>query len=119
VRVIEARGLALGVDPGQQYDEVRAELAPGEAAVLYTDGVVEARRRGDLFGVERLDRVLRKKRGLAAEPLALEVLAACREFAEGELADDCAVVVIRRPELPGQGSSESGSGGVTSLATAR
>jgi serine phosphatase RsbU (regulator of sigma subunit) len=96
MRTIDARGLALGVDPGQTYDEVRTELAPGDAVVLYTDGVVEARRGSELFGTARLDRVLRKKRGLAAELLADEVLAACREFAEGELSDDCAVVVLKR-----------------------
>ena len=47
-RVEEARcrGLALGIAEGQEYDQVRLELAPGEAVVVYTDGLVEARHDG-------------------------------------------------------------------------
>ncbi len=86
----------LGVDLGQVYEEVRADLPPGAAIVLYTDGVIEARRDGELYGVERLDALLTERRGLSAAELALAVVADCRTFAGGELSDDCAVVVIRR-----------------------
>jgi serine phosphatase RsbU (regulator of sigma subunit) len=89
-------GLALGIADSQVYETARAELPPHGAVVLYTDGVVEARRGRELFGVERLDAVLRERRGEPAQALAEAVLAACRAFAGGELADDCAVVVIRR-----------------------
>jgi serine phosphatase RsbU (regulator of sigma subunit) len=95
VHTLRARGLALGIEPGQRYEEVREPLAPGAAVVLYTDGVVEARREAELFGVERLDELLVRKRDLPAAELAQAVLAECRAFAGGELADDCAVVVIR------------------------
>jgi sigma-B regulation protein RsbU (phosphoserine phosphatase) len=96
VRPLEARGLALGIEPGQTYEEARKPLAPGASVVLYTDGVVEARRERELFGVERLDELLVRKRGLPAEELAQAVLAECRAFAGGELGDDCAVVVIKK-----------------------
>jgi serine phosphatase RsbU (regulator of sigma subunit) len=93
---LEAQGLVLGIEPGQQYDEVRASLEVGGAVVLYTDGVLEARREGDLYGFERLDRVLSERRHLPADELAQVVLDDCRAFARGELADDCAVVVVKR-----------------------
>jgi serine phosphatase RsbU (regulator of sigma subunit) len=96
VRPLEVRGLALGIEADQRYEEVRAPLAPGAAVVVYTDGVVEARREGELFGLERLDELLVRKRDLPAAELAQAVLAECRAFAGGELADDCAVVVIKR-----------------------
>ena len=35
-----------------------AEFAPGAIVVAYTDGVVEARRGGEQYGVERLDALL-------------------------------------------------------------
>jgi serine phosphatase RsbU (regulator of sigma subunit) len=95
VRTVETHGLALGIDPGQQYAEVREVLAPGEAAVLYTDGVVEARNDGELYGAERLDAVLAARRERSAKEIALGVLEDCRAFG-GELADDCAIVVIKR-----------------------
>jgi serine phosphatase RsbU (regulator of sigma subunit) len=93
---LETRGLVLGVEPAQHYEEVRATLDVGGAVVLYTDGVIEARREGEQYGVERLDRVLGERRDLSANELAQAVLDDCRAFARGELADDCAVVVVRR-----------------------
>jgi serine phosphatase RsbU (regulator of sigma subunit) len=46
--------------------------------------------------LERLDRLLAQQRGLTADQLAQTVLEDCRAFARGELADDCAVVVVKR-----------------------
>jgi sigma-B regulation protein RsbU (phosphoserine phosphatase) len=96
VQVLEARGLALGIEPDQEYPEGRAELPPGAAVVLYTDGVIEARRGREFYGTERLDAALAAARELGARELAHAVLDDCREFGGRELADDCAVVVIRR-----------------------
>jgi serine phosphatase RsbU (regulator of sigma subunit) len=95
VRPLAARGLALGIETGQQYAEVRETLPAGACVVVYTDGVVEARRGRELFGSERLDAVLSEQRELPAEELAQAVLAECTAFTRGELADDCAIVVIR------------------------
>jgi serine phosphatase RsbU (regulator of sigma subunit) len=89
-------GLVLGIDPGQEYSEVRAELPQGALLVLYTDGVVEARRGGELYGDERLDALLAARHDLPARELAAAVAADAREFAGGDLSDDVAVVAIRR-----------------------
>src|SRR5439155_1162808 len=67
VTALEASGLALGIDPGQSYDELREQLPAGGALVLYTDGVIEARR----------DVLLEVSHGVAAgrvRPLRLEEL---------------------------------------------
>jgi serine phosphatase RsbU (regulator of sigma subunit) len=96
VEPLEAGGVALGIAAGERYDEVAATLAPGDAVVLYTDGVIEARRAQELYGVERLDAMLAAHAGAPAEEVAAAVLEDCRAFAGGELQDDCAVVVARR-----------------------
>jgi serine phosphatase RsbU (regulator of sigma subunit) len=96
VEALPVRGLALGIADVQVYEGVEAPFAPGSGAVLYTDGVIEARRDGELFGVERPDGVLAAERGRPAEEIAQAVLEACRAFADGDLADDCAVVVVAR-----------------------
>jgi serine phosphatase RsbU (regulator of sigma subunit) len=96
VRPLEAGGLALGVDTGQEYGEDTSLLSPGDAVVVFTDGVVEARRDGELYGHERLAEVLSANRAHSPEAIARTVVDACRAFAGGELADDCAVVVIKR-----------------------
>jgi len=95
-RALEAHGLVPGIDGGQEYTESHAELPPGASLVLYTDGVVEARRDGELYGDERLDALLSERRGLTARELAAAVAEDAREFAGGDLSDDLAVVVIRR-----------------------
>jgi serine phosphatase RsbU (regulator of sigma subunit) len=89
-------GLALGIDAAQSYEQVRAELPPGGAVVLYTDGVIESRRGRELFGMERMDEVLARNAAQPAQVLADELLAACRDYAGGDLPDDCAIVVIQR-----------------------
>jgi serine phosphatase RsbU (regulator of sigma subunit) len=96
VRGLDAPGIVLGIDSGQTYEEVRTELPVGSTIVLYTDGVVEARNGGELYGTERLDELLLELRGLPAAELARAVTEDARSYAGGELSDDLAVVVIHR-----------------------
>jgi len=96
VQALGGAGLILGIDAGQEYDEVRDTLPPDASLVLYTDGVVEARRDGELYGTERLDALLAEHRALAPLDLARRVADDARRWAGGELTDDLAVVVIRR-----------------------
>ena len=93
---LRARGLALGVEEAQTYDDVRIHFAPGDTLVLYTDGIVERRRGREQYGIDRLDEVLVRARHLPAKQLARAIVADCRAFGTGDLADDCAVVVIKR-----------------------
>ena len=95
VESLPVGGLALGIIGNQVYEEIRIPYAPGDAVVLYTDGVIEARRDRELYGTPRLDDFLRRNSHLGARELADAVLADCREFAGGLLLDDCAVVVVR------------------------
>jgi serine phosphatase RsbU (regulator of sigma subunit) len=96
VESLDVKGLVLGIEAGQPYEELTRSFEPGSTVVLFTDGVVEARRRGELFGEERLDRVLAERHELPAEELAESVLQECRRYTGGELRDDCAIVVVRR-----------------------
>jgi len=105
-RALEAHGLVLGVDAGQEYAEVQAELPPGGALVLYTDGVVEARRDGELYGDDRLDRLLAEHAGLPARELAAAVASDAREFAGG----------ARFPTIS-PSSSSGGPDGLTRMTT--
>jgi serine phosphatase RsbU (regulator of sigma subunit) len=89
-------GLALGIAGGQRYEEGRVRLEPGDAVVLYTDGLLEARRDGELYGEQRLDTALAAGAHLPAQELADALLADCHAFGGGELGDDCAIVVLKR-----------------------
>jgi serine phosphatase RsbU (regulator of sigma subunit) len=95
---LEASGLALGISPDQDYPEAREQLDPGSTIVLFTDGVIEARRDGELYGHERLDRFLSEHRELSAAELARAVVDDAKAFSGGGLDDDSAVVVVKRRE---------------------
>jgi serine phosphatase RsbU (regulator of sigma subunit) len=50
-----ARGMLLGLMPGMGYEEKEIVLQAGEAALLYSDGFVEAHDpKGEMFGFPRL-----------------------------------------------------------------
>lgn len=92
-------GLPLGMfdDPVARDD--RVGLGPGDALVIFTDGITEARRGGgELFGEEALFEVLLDCTGLTAETVADRVVDSATAFAQGNLRDDVAVVVLRVPD---------------------
>jgi serine phosphatase RsbU (regulator of sigma subunit) len=92
---IDVKGLALGIESDQRYATVHLRLEPGAVVALYTDGLPEARRAGELYGEKRLNDALVAKAGLSAEEIAEALVKDCRDFA-GELSDDLAVVVLKR-----------------------
>jgi len=91
----KARGLALGIEPGQNYPAEVLDLESGAIVVLHTDGVIEARREGELYGEARLDAFLSAHANLPAQELAEALLADCRAYSGGDIGDDCAIVCLR------------------------
>ncbi len=52
---LRARGMPLGLMPGMGYEEKQTILQAGEAALFYSDGLVEAHDlKGEMFGFPRL-----------------------------------------------------------------
>jgi sigma-B regulation protein RsbU (phosphoserine phosphatase) len=99
VETLEATGRVAGILPGAAYRAgAPRTLAPGDALLLYTDGVTEARNAaGEFFGEERLRRAL--ARGAGAEPAALlrAIRDAVAEFAgPGRNRDDVTMVAVTR-----------------------
>ncbi len=96
VRKIGCSGRALGVFDDANLAEQEAYLAPGDALVLYTDGVIEARSPdGAFFGEERLIALLRSSTELDASALARRIESAVMDFQENDPRDDVAVLVLR------------------------
>src|SRR5215212_486470 len=56
---LRARGMPLGLMPGMSYEEKEIVLKGGEAALFYSDGLVEAHDpKGEMFGFPRLRRLV-------------------------------------------------------------
>jgi sigma-B regulation protein RsbU (phosphoserine phosphatase) len=95
IESVQLEGLALGILPGQDYEERRYSFGPGRSIVAYTDGVVEARRDSRLYGQYRLERRLSEEAGASATRLAFAVYEDCNAYAEDRLGDDVAIVVAQ------------------------
>jgi serine phosphatase RsbU (regulator of sigma subunit) len=89
-------GRAIGVFDDANLTEQEASLAPGDALVLYTDGVIEARAPdGAFFGEERFATLLHSSAGLDTSTLASRIDSAVLNFQEQAPRDDIAVLVLR------------------------
>jgi serine phosphatase RsbU (regulator of sigma subunit) len=71
-------------------------LNPGDVALLYTDGLSEARAGEQLFGEDRIAAMLRRDPGEDLTTLCKGLLEAARDFATAPLTDDIAILAIRR-----------------------
>jgi phosphoserine phosphatase RsbU/P len=91
-----ARGLPLGIMPGEKYASTTHTLVPGDQLVLYTDGITEAQNpKGQMFGLDRLDVVL-ENCSVTASDLLKSVLEAVDEFTEGRPAHDDRTVLVAK-----------------------
>ncbi len=94
-------GIPLGILREHRWENHELAFAPGDALVVYTDGIVEARdQRSRMFGAERLERVV-----AAGDGSPNAILARIREalFAHqrGEIGnDDQTIIVVRSVAEP-------------------
>lgn len=88
--------MPLGVIEAQTFTEHVTHLQPGDSLLLYTDGISEARRGSEMFELEGIESVARRCCRPEAAQLARDLLNDATEWAEGNLRDDAAVVVVAR-----------------------
>ncbi|MCR5071984.1 MAG: SpoIIE family protein phosphatase [Bacteroidales bacterium] len=90
--------LVLGAVEDMKYTSQSLQLNPGDALVMYTDGVTEAENKAhDQFGESRLETELAALQGADSKQIVQTVLAKVREFAAGApQSDDITQLVIRR-----------------------
>jgi serine phosphatase RsbU (regulator of sigma subunit) len=90
-------GLPLGIVEDFKFAPHRYRFAPGEAIVLYTDGVTEAADLdGTFFGQERLEELLASCPPGDCEAVVEEVFNGVVRFSRGApQSDDIAVLVVR------------------------
>ena len=90
-------GTLVGLLPDATFHDEELALRPGDALVLYTDGITEARRNGDLSGAERRAPTLAGLAGQPAGAVADGVVEAALAFQGSLPRDDIAVIVLRVP----------------------
>jgi serine phosphatase RsbU (regulator of sigma subunit) len=96
VRALEAHGLPLGIDSSPHYGESALELAAGDLVFAFTDGLVEARRDTETYGIRRLaDVVETLAQSLSPEDLVSAIHDEINDWSGG-LADDAVALALRR-----------------------
>jgi PAS domain S-box-containing protein len=95
----QAAGLPLGLFGGESYGAVPFNLGPGDALVLFSDGITEVRRGDAFFVTDALqnactEALVRHPDDLATAAEAL--IDAARSFAHGPLKDDACLLIARR-----------------------
>lgn len=97
VRPVEDASLPLGVIPDANFHERELTLRPGESLLLYTDGLTEAERGGEEFGVGRAAAAFRHARTLPGSAVLTAARKALDAFLEGNgRGDDLTMVVVTR-----------------------
>jgi len=97
VEVVDARGMALGIQAGEQYQEVSLRLEPGDTILMLTDGITEARVSTDVLGYDGMVQLARNS--LAAGSLydtGRAILDGARDFGGGSFKDDACLILARR-----------------------
>ena len=87
-------GLPLGIQ-ASDYHETSLKLEDNGAFLLYTDGLIEARRGAKLFGQEGVFRTVSGRKTSEPQAIVENLLQAATAFAQGSLGDDVALVAIR------------------------
>jgi sigma-B regulation protein RsbU (phosphoserine phosphatase) len=95
-RSLEYHDMALGIEPHVKYGIAEEYIEVGETLVMFTDGVLEARKGVELFEVERLKKLIAENGSLNPADLAREIHRQCAEFAGGKTKDDIAILIIKR-----------------------
>lgn len=100
VLALESVAYPLGVRPLLAVQSRSERLTAGDLVVLFSDGVIEARRpdSDEMFGFARLEEVLRRQAGTSPEQAREAILEAVEAFrGRGPRDDDLTLLVVQIP----------------------
>ncbi|HEY2796642.1 MAG TPA: PP2C family protein-serine/threonine phosphatase [Thermoanaerobaculia bacterium] len=111
-------GLVLGPTANATYTRGYRRLEPGDALLMYTDGMVEAHDENDVeFGIGRLTRAFLSLRDLPCDEIARALIHRVTEYAGGgEPEDDRTVAVLKRHAVSAPAPEERRTTGGTAAA---
>ncbi len=96
VQPLRATGALLMLDPDSTYFSKEIPLDSGDMVLMYTDGLAEVRYGDAQFGEDRIAQHLRRDPTVSPDVLCKSLLEAARDFADGTISDDVAILAVRR-----------------------
>ncbi|MFN2524867.1 MAG: GAF domain-containing SpoIIE family protein phosphatase [Actinomycetota bacterium] len=95
VERVGASGLPVGCFPDPEIRQTGVLLKPGDALVLYTDGVTEAGAPDNALGDSGLAQVVAEAAALPPEEIVARIEHAAMQRQRGAPRDDCAAIVLK------------------------
>ena len=97
---LRSQAVPIGMFLDTQFAGSKFQLAQDDILVAYTDGITEsANASGELWGLERLERLLRSCSRMAPNEIVERILAEVSVFADSEpQRDDVTLVVMKVQE---------------------
>lgn len=86
--------LPFGIDENSVYHRKSIALQKNSRLILYTDGLIEARKNGAMFGPQGLIKAVNRFKSKNSQGMVDRILAEAQQFAGGRLRDDIAILAI-------------------------
>lgn len=93
---LDVTGPGLAIVAGASYETRRITIDPGDCLLLYTDGATDVRRDSLLLSPAGLERIFLSLAGKEAHEVCDRAFEQVLDYGRGRLADDVALMVIRR-----------------------
>ena len=77
-----------------KFEDGETTMVKGDVLVLYTDGVTEARRNGELFGEQRLTEFVRQMETMPTKDVPQTIFDEVLGYTGGTLSDDTAIISV-------------------------
>jgi serine phosphatase RsbU (regulator of sigma subunit) len=100
IQPLSSTGMPIALYPSQGYSESVVDIGRGDLLFFYTDGLVETENAsGDMFGAERLQRLLEATHKQGVDRILEEVETSVRAFrGDAEPFDDATMMALRIQE---------------------
>lgn len=94
VMLLEKYSPIIGAFKDLQYQDGEADIEKDDVLILYTDGVIEARNNGELYGEERLIDYIKCLAQAPVENIPQAIISDVNAFSGGKLTDDVAILAV-------------------------
>ena len=97
IEYLEPSGVMIGAFDFSDWQEEKIKMCPNDVLLVFTDGVVEAERHGELYGDDRLEKLVKRCQSLNAQKLVDSIVSDVLGFvADSPRSDDITMIALKR-----------------------